>query len=633
MDVIEENNNDSADVGEYREEGPFIFKGEEDVSTANKYIFDPLPSAQTRKREWHMFDSPLPPPRFFHYYFLKPVGTGARSRAARIDIRPVTFAEAGDQAKIVSHLLLSDPSLNDGNRPILMRGFAEALYGEEEVAKGYALNIDLPECIEAIRSKIDNRQYTAPWKDLIAQTRLPLYFLPELWALPLRFVPGAPRSLFYFSVKQLRVLYRVMLNYPEAMCFSNTMHSRMSEIDPSLCVYGIDPQSSARHYIPEMDYEAWTRYIRDEEERLSKFAKDKETWASQKFKNAVKIYHNAMKKLLTECKNTFVTAGMIARCMGWEASARSEAATSALGYLLKTQAIVSIHRRTPDDPEFDEELDTEDRYALTRIEKVEKENFLKMMRFLDQCGECKRDQITIKGLVEHNSATHASVFGSGITSFSTDILDSDQRNAIQKMLNAPISLLTGPPGTGKTRVTAYLIKMFCEALYKRYPTGKDEAGNETPRFEVVSPTAAGAAQLRKYLNELKCPLSPYNQDVATVAYHATYYSKAKESGKQAKTEKDDEEEDEDEKEEKKKDAKKPGTPFKLTIEERLARYERLVKIIILDECSQVSAETARQLFDTFGSLSMLIMVGDMDQNFPVDWGKIFSFFFWSYIHR
>jgi len=92
--------------------------------------------------------------------------------------------------------------------------------------------------------------------------------------------------------------------------------------------------------------------------------------------------------------------------------------------------------------------------------------------------------------------------------------DGDQRQCISMMLDKPLSMLSGPPGTGKSFVTAIFIRMLVEAFYRSPPPPPE--GRAPLRFEVATPTARAAGALRKQLEQLGVYLDKFGQDICTL---------------------------------------------------------------------------------------------------------------------
>lgn len=610
----------------------YVFRGREAPSQANTYILVD-PSGAGGKAYYWTVDGELPPMKFLHYTIRK------RGRARpRISIEPMQPEGPGFLAEVV----LSDPTVVN-------------TYGEnvalELMRETKSDSLAGPEMLEYVRKKMRSGTYQSGWKDMLMTTRAAFYFFPEVLQMPLEYAPQCADTIFLFSYRQLHAYYLCIHKYPESACFAPIMKRCIKKLSAELSSSARDSNGREKHRLPEMDAEQWRRFSTEQRAQLDKLYDRREStdWMQPFFVRAVEIYSSVLMKLLRDCRNTFVTESMIARKMNWANGTEGVRAREAIGFLRSNDIVTIVPRRDPDHPLYDAESDSEERYALNWVHTVERYNHEKLQQLRSSGGDfvsCVADAI------RKRSATYRMYWGDRTLERDSGpfgpILnrdkkpcgpDSDQKRCLEIVLANPASMVSGPPGTGKSFVTALLVRMLLETFYEHEDI---KSGKERPvRVEIVTPTARAAGALRRQLVQVGVSLENYQQDISTIAYgffavslvvlslrcscffdpphryHVTYYRHLRDTSQQ----------------------KKPGgaasaakrvkpettggaDPEAASRAEKLARYSN-TQILVVDEVSQIDSQLCSDMLHTFPGVQMLVLVGDLDQNFPVAWGKPF----------
>jgi exodeoxyribonuclease V alpha subunit len=150
------------------------------------------------------------------------------------------------------------------------------------------------------------------------------------------------------------------------------------------------------------------------------------------------------------------------------------------------------------------------------------------------------------------------------------LLNKEQKEAVRKALEYPLSLLSGGPGTGKTYTAVQLIKTFLES----YPKA---------RVILTAPTGKAVAQLDAYLKRL-------------------FENEAR---------------------------MRSGTLHALLGVKRERDFDRsplplFADLVLVDECSMIDARLFERLLSSIRGNTHLILIGDPDQLPPVEAGSIFG---------
>ena len=476
----------------------YVFLGDEAPAQVNTYVFKDN-TGRGGRNFYATIDGEFPPMKFLEYTIRKGRGRGSRPRYS-VD------ALAPNSNDFLTRVVLSDPSLEPVRTTVLRLMLEEF---QSELLHGR-------EILEQVRTKVRSGSYKSAWKDLLTQSRAAFYFFPEVLQTPLDYAPHCGETIFLFSYKQLKAYYLCMFKYPESACFSPIMKRRIKQIDASLSASARDSSGREKYRLPELNGEQWRRFSTEQADRLEKWHDKRESidWRQPFFPRAVDIYSNVLLKLLRECRNTFVTESMLANKMGWANGTEGVRAREAIGFLRTNGIIREVPKRAETDPLFDPELDCEDRYALRWVYSIEEE-VATMLSRLRTADPAEFMHSVVRDGVAQRSATYRT-YWLNETQREDGLLphapDDDQRNCISMMLDKPVSMGSGPPGTGKSFVTAILIRMLIEAFYAA-PKHPDQP---VVRFEVATPTARAAGAMRRQLEQVGVFLEDHDQDICTL---------------------------------------------------------------------------------------------------------------------
>ncbi|MBM4113276.1 MAG: exodeoxyribonuclease V subunit alpha [Phycisphaerae bacterium] len=173
-------------------------------------------------------------------------------------------------------------------------------------------------------------------------------------------------------------------------------------------------------------------------------------------------------------------------------------------------------------------------------------------------------------------------------------LDETQMRAVRAVTAGGLLLLTGGPGTGKTRTIARIV-----AELARERTGGDDGS-----IHVLAPTGRAAARLRETLRhelgtELAARVAPDDGDaqrdaavgvVAVSTIHAALRWRPT-----------------------------PGAPFAHDAGNPLPS-----RAVIVDECSMIDLSLMRRLMQAVPARAALVLVGDADQLASIEAGSVFA---------
>jgi exodeoxyribonuclease V alpha subunit len=157
----------------------------------------------------------------------------------------------------------------------------------------------------------------------------------------------------------------------------------------------------------------------------------------------------------------------------------------------------------------------------------------------------------------------------------------DQRRAVQVALRSSFTVITGGPGTGKTRTVAVILALL-EKL-------ADAAGEPPPRIALAAPTGKAAMRLQESIRHVREKLEP---DAAARPVNAvTLHRLLGLFGASPRPRHD-------------------------------ARHPLTAEVVIVDEASMVDLAMMAKLFAAVPRTARLILLGDRDQLPPVETGHV-----------
>lgn len=154
-----------------------------------------------------------------------------------------------------------------------------------------------------------------------------------------------------------------------------------------------------------------------------------------------------------------------------------------------------------------------------------------------------------------------------------DGLNAGQRRALEVSIRQRMLILTGGPGTGKTHCLAAIVRAFARS-------------DPTMSIAVAAPTGKATARLQQAIVSLTGDLPGLSLDAMTLHRLLAY---------------------------------NPSLGFRRHARNRLA-YD----LVIVDECSMVDSQLARQLLEALRDSTRLILAGDRDQLSSVQAGAFFG---------
>ncbi|MBX3354214.1 MAG: exodeoxyribonuclease V subunit alpha [Phycisphaeraceae bacterium] len=159
-------------------------------------------------------------------------------------------------------------------------------------------------------------------------------------------------------------------------------------------------------------------------------------------------------------------------------------------------------------------------------------------------------------------------------------LDERQTKAIECAAHARLLLVTGGPGTGKTRTIARIVAQVLQQA----------RGGHAPRIQVMAPTGRAAARLREQLAVEVAAAGTERASLSVSTIHAALRWRPQ-----------------------------PGAPF-----EHTALNPMPIDMAIVDECSMVDLSLMRRLVEATPKGASLILVGDSEQLASVEAGSVFA---------
>lgn len=167
----------------------------------------------------------------------------------------------------------------------------------------------------------------------------------------------------------------------------------------------------------------------------------------------------------------------------------------------------------------------------------------------------------------------------------------EQRAASAAAVRRRTTVLTGGPGTGKTRTVARLLALLVEQSERR-------PGGHRPRIGLTAPTARAAAQLREAIDEARQELPTEDRDRISGLEALTLHRLL---------------------------GWKIGTNPRTTSRFRHDRGNRLPHdVVVVDEASMVSLTMMARLLEALRPDARLVVVGDPDQLASVDAGAVLA---------
>jgi len=161
--------------------------------------------------------------------------------------------------------------------------------------------------------------------------------------------------------------------------------------------------------------------------------------------------------------------------------------------------------------------------------------------------------------------------------------EAPQRAAVHASCTSRLLVITGGPGTGKTRTIARIVAARCADAPAPAAPGM---GMRAPRVQVMAPTGRAAARLRE---QLDAELQSAPGVVVSTIHAALRWRPI------------------------------PGAPFAHTASNPLA-----ADLVIVDECSMVDLGLMRRLVEAVPPSATLILVGDADQLASIESGSVFA---------